>query len=79
MPDKKLLLYGTTPTGLEEILEAEIRELFADTEITKKDRGKIWFKIALEDLEKIHFLRTCGNLTCIIQGVFQTLLDFIHA
>nr|XP_044989212.1 THUMP domain-containing protein 3 isoform X3 [Jaculus jaculus] len=58
---------ATVPTGFEQTAADEVREKLGSWCKISKDRGKIYFDIALESLPQVHCLRSVDNLFVVVQ------------
>ena len=61
-PNHDLIYYATVPSGFEEFLEKEILSSIPDSKLVQTERGKIFFKANLSDLNLIHKLRCAGHV-----------------
>ncbi|XP_050004504.1 tRNA (guanine(6)-N2)-methyltransferase THUMP3 isoform X1 [Alexandromys fortis] len=58
---------ATVPTGFEPTAADEVREKLKSPCRISKDRGKIYFDIAVESLAQVHCLRSVDNLFVVVQ------------
>lgn len=58
---------ATVPTGFEQTAAGEVREKLKSACRISKDRGKIYFDIAVESLAQVHCLRSVDNLFVVVQ------------
>ncbi|XP_029412939.1 THUMP domain-containing protein 3 [Nannospalax galili] len=58
---------ATVPTGFEQTAADEVREKLGSSCRISKDRGKIYFDIAVESLAQVHCLRSVDNLFVVVQ------------
>ncbi|NXE53809.1 THUM3 protein, partial [Casuarius casuarius] len=58
---------ATVPTGFELTAAEEVREKLGSQCAVSKDRGKIYFEIAAENLSQVHRLRSVDNLFVVVQ------------
>ncbi|XP_051011007.1 tRNA (guanine(6)-N2)-methyltransferase THUMP3 [Acomys russatus] len=58
---------ATVPTGFEQTAADEVREKLKSPCRVSKDRGKIYFNIAVESLSQVHCLRSVDNLFVVVQ------------
>nr|XP_033782483.1 THUMP domain-containing protein 3 [Geotrypetes seraphini] len=58
---------ATVPTGFEFTAAAEVKEKLGSSCKISKDRGKIYFDIAVDSLSQVHRLRSVDNLFVVVQ------------
>uniref|UniRef100_A0A8D0HJ07 THUMP domain 3 tRNA guanosine methyltransferase n=1 Tax=Sphenodon punctatus TaxID=8508 RepID=A0A8D0HJ07_SPHPU len=58
---------ATVPTGFELTAADEVREKLGSESRISKDRGKIYFEIPVDNLSKVHRLRSVDNLFVVVQ------------
>lgn len=58
---------ATVPTGFEQTAADEVREKLKSSCRISKDRGKIYFDIAVESLAQVHCLRSVDNLFVVVE------------
>merc|ERR1712241_927644 len=71
---RELSFYATCPTGLEDLLTLEIKDLFQKSlkvdsikHNAKTCRGKVFFKLMnLSEIEKLHLLRIAGHIVWLV-------------
>ncbi|XP_069875136.1 tRNA (guanine(6)-N2)-methyltransferase THUMP3-like [Dipodomys merriami] len=63
----RVTIGATVPTGFEQTAADEVKEKLGSSCKISKDRGKIYFDIAVESLAQVHCLRSVDNLFVVVQ------------
>ncbi|XP_051562637.1 THUMP domain-containing protein 3 isoform X1 [Myxocyprinus asiaticus] len=65
--DQTVTIGATVPTGFELTAAEEVQEKLEATARVSKDRGRIYFNITTDKLQKVHRLKSVDNLFVVVQ------------